>query len=320
MAKNKELKKMEPNWQIGFYYRLKLVKKLYLDQALIVAVKNVDIDIINRELSEFVEKNNLKKITISGLRGELFYPIPCLLKENPHLLGYYRLLYGFSQKEFYSQGGYGMYKSMEEKGICKQSESSLKSLCKSLARTSGMLIDGIDSISKDVIYDLQLLTLGPQLRGSNNTEIGKNATKITFELIRDITNNYIKESNNNSFIIVNDSQRKVAIVFSSDPDISIIEQFEKGKRPLVSIEIKGGTDISNIHNRLGEAEKSHQKAKDEGFHEFWTIVKCDIDIVKVKKESPTTSHFFNLDKIINAKSEDGILFRNLLSSVLGIRI
>jgi hypothetical protein len=32
----------------------------------------------------------------------------------------------------------------------------------------------------------------------------------------------------------------------------------------VAVEIKGGKDYSNIHNRIGEAEKSHQKAKKEG--------------------------------------------------------
>ena len=32
-------------------------------------------------------------------------------------------------------------------------------------------------------------------------------------------------------------------------------------RPLVAIEVKAGTDASNIHNRIGEAEKSHLKAR-----------------------------------------------------------
>jgi hypothetical protein len=71
---------------------------------------------------------------------------------------------------------------------------------------------------------------------------------------------------------MNDSGRKITIAFSSDPDISISEQALNRQHPLVSIEIKGGTDYSNIHNRLGEAEKSHQNAKSSGFHQFWTIL------------------------------------------------
>ena len=40
----------------------------------------------------------------------------------------------------------------------------------------------------------------------------------------------------------------------------------------IAIEIKGGTDVSNLHNRLGEAEKSHQNARLLGFTQFWTII------------------------------------------------
>jgi len=41
---------------------------------------------------------------------------------------------------------------------------------------------------------------------------------------------------------------------------------------IVAIEVKGGTDVSNAHNRAGEAEKSHTKAKGKGFRDFWTII------------------------------------------------
>lgn len=50
------------------------------------------------------------------------------------------------------------------------------------------------------------------------------------------------------------------IEFAPDPDIVIREEFSKGKyRNIITIEVKGGTDFSNIHNRVGEAEKSHQR-------------------------------------------------------------
>jgi uncharacterized membrane protein YiaA len=52
-----------------------------------------------------------------GLRGELVYPVPYLFANNPFLLGYYRLLLGFSQKEFYSTAfGVSIFKTMEVKG------------------------------------------------------------------------------------------------------------------------------------------------------------------------------------------------------------
>lgn len=125
---------------------------------------------------------------------------------------------------------------------------------------------------------------------------------------------------NKKMVIKNDSERIIEIKFSSDPDISIIEHIGERIRPLVSIEIKGGRDASNIHNRLGEAEKSHQKAKNRGFFEFWTIIGVDIDYGFAGKESPTTSYFFNFDKIQDPQAEEYRAFRDILSSLLSIRI
>ena len=166
---------------------------------------------------------------------------------------------------------------------------------------------------------LQLLTLGPQLRGSENTRLGQDATRLVFDLIKSITTSHIKESTERIIIIENDSGRTVLIEFFSDPDVQITEKLESGIRSLVAIEIKGGTDSSNIHNRLGEAEKSHQKARNRGFFEFWTIVRVDIDDIAAKRESPTTSRFFHLDRIIDKMSQDHRTFCELLGSLLGIR-
>ena len=80
-----------------------------------------------------------------------------------------------------------------------------------------------------------------------------------------------------------------------------------------------GTDASNIHNRIGEAEKSHQKARSRGFREFWTIIRVDVDEVTARRESPTTSHFFHLDRISDRSTAEHQRFRDLLSSLVGIQ-
>jgi thiamine biosynthesis protein ThiC len=57
----------------------------------------------------------------------------------------------------------------------------------------------------------------------------------------------------------------VLITFASDPDIIIREEMRADQfRHLVAIEVKAGSDFSTIHNRIGEAEKSHRKAKISG--------------------------------------------------------
>jgi hypothetical protein len=164
------------------------------------------------------------------------------------------------------------------------------------------------------------LTIGPQLRGGRNTILGKVATEEVFNIIRSIISSYIIQSDVKNIIIKNDSNRLITIAFASDPDISISEKSSTTLHPLVSIEIKGGTDFSNIHNRIGEAEKSHQKAKSKGFHQFWTILNIDFDLNIISKESPTTTYFFSLHRIVDRKSPDFYQFRDILYLTLGIHL
>src|SRR5438876_5226020 len=83
------------------------------------------------------------------------------------------------------------------------------------------------------------------------------------------------------------------------------------RRNKVAIEIKGGTDMSNAHNRAGEAEKSHQKAKKQGFRDFWTLIsKSGLSIEKLKQESPTTNSWFDVAQVLARQGEDWKDFRS----------
>jgi len=115
--------------------------------------------------------------------------------------------------------------------------------------------------------------------------------------------------------------RVFRIEFSPDPDIAVRHMLEDGSyRNRIAIEVKGGTDYSNIHNRLGEAEKSHQKAKAEGFTQFWTIVNVTARIEPSvwRQETPTTNELFYLEHITNIRSSEYARFREYLISELGI--
>lgn len=48
----------------------------------------------------FARTENLSLLASKGLRGEIVFATPIILKSNPYLLGYYRLLLGYSQKYF----------------------------------------------------------------------------------------------------------------------------------------------------------------------------------------------------------------------------
>src|SRR5579872_3019252 len=182
-----------PNLQVGFHYRLETVKHLYFHDALRKTIAELNVAEIDSELKRYVSEESLKKLALSSLRGEAVFPIPLLLKSNPYLLGYYRLMYGFSQKEFYTKGPFGSFKSMEESGtISKIALANLEDFCASLISAGAAIVAGIENLSVEVITELQLLTVGPQLRGSMNNEYGQTATQKTFGIIKDIVAKYIE--------------------------------------------------------------------------------------------------------------------------------
>jgi len=310
---------LSPDLQVSFYHRLIQIESQLLHAALSRTVRQLDIAELDRELSMFVEGETLNRVASFGLRGELFFPVPILLDVTPSLLGYYRLLLGFSQKEFYNKGPFGKFKRLEDGLLAAHLRPEIKELCRSLIASSSFLVDALDNLSLSLVRDLQLLTLGPQFRGSRNTVVGQESTRQVFELIKSIVAAYARQTSDDSITVVNSSGREVTIEFSSDPDIQIIERMPTGIRPTVAIEIKGGSDRSNIHNRIGEAEKSHQKARKSGFFEFWTILRADVDMEVARRESPSTSRFFFLDRIRKPGSDDYAAFRDMLVSLVGIR-
>lgn len=120
----------------------------------------------------------------------------------------------------------------------------------------------------------------------------------------------------------NASGRKVIIAFSADPDISITEKTSStSTRKIIAIVIKGGTDQSNIWNRLGEAEKSPQSAKQLGFVEFWTIYNVGtLDEKKAREKSPTTHRFYSLPELSRGLGKEYEDFQNRIASLVGIRV
>jgi len=90
-------------------------------------------------------------------------------------------------------------------------------------------------------------------------------------------------------------------------------------RNIVAIEVKSGTDVSNIHNRIGEAEKSHQKARQCEYTECWTVINvANFDKEKAERESPSTDRFYSLallDTATGAEYED---FRRRIISLTAI--
>lgn len=313
-----------PQLQIDFSFALAQIRTLYLQDALFSTIEDMDIAVVDTELNKMVPASCLKALARHGLRGELLFPVPAVLSRNPYLLGYYRLLLGFSQKSFYSgETGIGSFKGMEERGvISKLALARLPVLCMSLINACAQLLEGIgaERVTKELLDDLTLLTVGPQLRGGANVKIGAAGIVKVFEIIHEIVRHATINSNPSQIEIRNAAGRKVLIEFAPDPDIIIREEMAVNTfRNIIAIEIKGGTDFSNIHNRIGEAEKSHQKARLAGYHECWTVVNVDrINMVMARKESPSTNRFYCISKLLVPQNEEYEDFKNRIVSLTGI--
>jgi hypothetical protein len=313
-----------PDTQIDFATALLGLRGLYLKDALSATVKNLAIPDIDKELAVYVPAHSLAVLASHGLRGELVFPVPLVLCANPRLLGYYRLLYGYSQKEFYTTvSGLGRFKGMEEQGVIRRKvKSEIDDLASALCEAGTRLVAGIGTgkISAGLLDDLTLLTLGPQLRGGANVRKGEAGIRTVFNVIQEIVRDSVIATTGARMEIKNSSGRTVLIEFAPDPDIIIHEEMRKGVfRQIVAIEVKAGSDFSNIHNRIGEAEKSHQKAKNNGYAECWTVVNVDkIDMAMARRESPSTNRFYRISDLVSAAGQDYQDFRDRVVSLTGI--
>ena len=313
----------QPMLQVEFSASLAAARKAYLMDALSETVGKLDIPRLDRQIAALVPPEFISRLASAGLRAELLFPVPLVLGGNPRLLAYYRLLLGFSQKAFYGRGtGVGAFRSTEDTGRLPAG-ADLESLSRALILRVCTLVDGIGirRVTRELIDDLTLLTLGPQLRGGANVKKGSVSIQAVFELIHAIVKDSVTKASQKRLEVENAAGRKVFIEFSSDPDIVIREAIaKKSFRNIIAIEVKGGTDFSNIHNRLGEAEKSHQKARKNGYVECWTIVNvATLDHAKAAQESPSTNRFFQLADIVVDGTDQWADFCSRIVALTGIR-
>ncbi len=307
--------------QVRFYQLLVAARKQWFIDALSEALGQLNQNIVKQQIRKYVPSDAQKILASAGLRDEHVFPIPAVLEEKPSLVGYYRLLLGAPQKSFYTgQTGMGRFKIMEEFGtISKKTKPFLGDFCRAMATPLAELVRQVPKLTSRDLQELPLLTFGSQLQGSNNTQIGKTAMREVFVAIREVLGKSVVEEADSRLTLKNSAGRTVFISLSHDPDVSIQEQVSNHIHHKVAIEVKGGTDVSNAHNRAGEAEKSHQKAKKVGFPEFWTIIsKRSLELFKLQAESPTTNHWFDIAEVLARSGRDWEDFRQRLAGICGI--
>lgn len=180
-----------PTLQIGFLSRFKEAESRVLHPALVKAMESIRISDLDQALLRFAGEDGLQILARYSLRGELIFATPDILVADPLLLAYYRLLLGFSQKEFFFKGPFGRFKTMEENGkISEIQKNNLDNLCYSLSESAKLLLKGLVKISRQDIQTLQTLTLGSQFRGTRNNIIGQEASIRVFKLLKEVVKDY----------------------------------------------------------------------------------------------------------------------------------
>ncbi len=311
-----------PSRQAKFHQLLVAARKTWLMDALTDALNTADPNIVKNQLSTYVPADVQKALATAGIRDEHVFPVPAVLEVKPTLIGYYRLLLGVPQKSFYrGDTGMGQFSAMETRGLLNPAKRpDLEGFCAAMAGSlAGLLRQMTPLISLRDVSELPLLTLGSQFQGGNNNAIGKRATVDVFLAVSELAKEYIVSRDGRRIVVRNAAGRNVIVALATDPDIRIQEEFGGELRNKVAIEIKGGTDVSNAHNRAGEAEKSHQKAKKDGFRDYWTIIsKAGLNIKTLRAESPTTNDWFDVAQVLGREGEDWEMFRSRFADAAGI--
>jgi hypothetical protein len=306
--------------QVRFHQLLVGARKTWLMDALSDALATVDPERLKTEILHFVPKDVQQILAASGIRDERVFPLPAVLEAKPTLVGYYRLLLGSPQKTFYGAGtGMGPFKRMETAGIITQPDL-IPAFCETMAVSLADLVRQVSPrIESRDVAELPLLTFGSYLQGQNNTAIGKQATQDVFLVIADLVKPFIIDRTETRLKVKNASKRTVTIALSSDPDVAITEVFGTKTSNKVAIEIKGGTDKSNAHNRAGEAEKSHQKAAGKHFKDFWTIIALTgLKEETLATESPTTNNWFDASHVLARSGAGWEDFKHRIAEAVGI--
>lgn len=295
-----------------------------LHEAVGRSVASVDPSVLRAEIVSCAPSNGLKILQGTGVRDEEVFATPSMFREAPGILTYFRLLLGISQKQFYTKAsGLNLFKPMETRNaITPDADANLEHLAISLNEAMYELLLALPEKALRVNVDqLPLLTLGAQADGSWRTKIGTNAATEVFEalksIVRSAKQDYVETAS--SITVINSSNREVTLMLAPDPDVVIREDFGTSSVYKAAIEIKGGSDYANIHNRAGEAEKSHQKARQDGAGDCWTVINLHrAEMNKLRQESPSTREWIDLVEVQGRSGETWRRLTDLTRSAMGI--
>lgn len=212
---------------------------------------------------------------------------------------------------------------MEIKGIITpRAGPKIEDACRAFADAGEMLVQGLGNKlnGDELAHELSLLTLGAQFRGSANNTRGSDGINAIFSVLKRVFADAIEKVGERKLAIRTPAGKSVIVELASDPDVLIKSTMSDGQvRPVVAIEVKAGEDHSNIWNRVGEAEKSHQKIRPTGVNERWTIINDpQAPLSKLASMSSSTTRFYQLLQLTDDSSSEYGDFKSRLRDLVGL--
>jgi hypothetical protein len=310
--------------QLEFHPVLVAARRAKLSPAVSEAAAGCDQGKLRGEITRFGDRRVLKLAAAAGIRDEHVVATPTLLRQKPSAIAFYRLLAGISKKQFYHRAvGLGALEAMEEGGaLTQRHEALLDRACTQLNELISELVLTLESdFTSEDVKELPLLQLGAQLDGAHRVKIGEAAAQEVFALIGELLRKHVTSASGNRLEVVDATGTRVVIRRSGDPDILITRDDGSARPRKIAIEIKGGKDLSNAHNRAGEAEKSHVNARIGHATDFWTIASLPkVRLEEFKAQSPTTTVWFDLSEVLGRNGPAWEEFRRQIASAVGVRV
>ena len=253
-------------------------------------------------------------IAKQGIESFRVFTHPKVLVEHPALMSYYRNVAAIPLKGVqYLAFNISEYENRKKTEITYTDALELTKLFNTHISS---IVESTLSLSNENIACLMYSSAGCTIDGSWRNKIGEEAEKMVKSYILrnciDNENIYAMIDKFNSPTDFNPEydylsnidlfkgiklKNQMSILFSSEPDVSIIDS--KGK-PVSVIEVKGGTDPAGALERLGAIKKSFDQARKENRKvETILVVSCITDeMAKRLRQDALINTVFNLTAII----------------------
>jgi XcyI restriction endonuclease len=195
---SKPMQVPSPARQLSFHAMLVTARTQWLSDGLHEALGIVNPKQVKKDINRLVPKAAQRVLAKAGIRDEEVFPTPTVLRAQPTLVGYYRLLLGQPQKQFYTSAtGLGPFKRVEETGLLNDVQSArLDEFCVAMCEQLALLVtEMVPPIRPRDVHDLTLLTIGSQFQGANNNRIGREATRAVFLAVKKVVEEHIDKDN-----------------------------------------------------------------------------------------------------------------------------